>query len=400
MRLRRVFAGLLGVAFLALLATTPALGAKPVVVSCGQVITKDTKLANDLTNCPGIGLTVGADDVTLDLNGHAVDGNGVADSEGIQVNGHNRATVQHGTVTDFVEGVAVLFSTGTRVSDLSVSRQRHAAVFVSDSSNVSVERTASTEIAFAALFTTRSHGIRFERNSVSASGEGIAARVSDHLLIARNSLSGNTGGAGIDLFEDVDDSTVERNVLTGNGDGIALADGSERNLATRNSASGSGAGALLINAGSNRIEDNTLSDNVFAGLVVIGSDDNRIERNSIARNGHDPDAEGGIHVISNDDGSTSDRNAIARNDLIGNAPDGLLVDPGQTATLVNANRADRNADDGIDVDAPGTRVTGNTANRNGDLGIEAVAGVIDGGGNRAGGNGNPLQCTNVFCKSG
>jgi hypothetical protein len=35
---------------------------------------------------------------------------------------------------------------------------------------------------------------------------------------------------------------------------------------------------------------------------------------------------------------------------------------------------------------------------NADLGIEAVPGVIDGGGNKASGNGNPLQCSNVFCK--
>ena len=42
-----------------------------------RTITKDTKLANNLTNCLGNGIVIGADDITLDLNGHTVDGDGV-----------------------------------------------------------------------------------------------------------------------------------------------------------------------------------------------------------------------------------------------------------------------------------------------------------------------------------
>jgi parallel beta-helix repeat protein len=77
-----------------------------------------------------------------------------------------------------------------------------------------------------------------------------------------------------------------------------------------------------------------------------------------------------------------------------------VIDPGQRRNRVERNRANGNADDGIDVDAPGTRIARNAASGNGDLGIEAVPGVTDGGGNRASGNGNPLQCANVFCKTG
>jgi dipeptidyl aminopeptidase/acylaminoacyl peptidase len=39
----------------------------------------------------------------------------------------------------------------------------------------------------------------------------------------------------------------------------------------------------------------------------------------------------------------------------------------------------------------------NRANRNADLGIEAAEGVIDGGGNGAAGNGDPRQCAGVAC---
>ena len=45
-------------------------------VSCGDEITADTTLDSDLVDCPGNGIVIGADDITLDLNGHLVDGDG------------------------------------------------------------------------------------------------------------------------------------------------------------------------------------------------------------------------------------------------------------------------------------------------------------------------------------
>src|SRR5437868_5489743 len=42
-------------------------------VTCGQVITKSTTLDSDLTNCPGDGVVIGANNLTLDLNGHTID---------------------------------------------------------------------------------------------------------------------------------------------------------------------------------------------------------------------------------------------------------------------------------------------------------------------------------------
>jgi hypothetical protein len=46
-------------------------------VSCGATITTDTKLDSDLINCPSNGIVIGADNITLDLNGHTIGGDGV-----------------------------------------------------------------------------------------------------------------------------------------------------------------------------------------------------------------------------------------------------------------------------------------------------------------------------------
>ena len=39
---------------------------------CGATITKDTKLNKDLSDCPGVGIRIGADGITLDLDGHTI----------------------------------------------------------------------------------------------------------------------------------------------------------------------------------------------------------------------------------------------------------------------------------------------------------------------------------------
>src|SRR5207249_4792673 len=54
------------------------LTADPVFASvhCGGVITQDTTLHNDLIDCPGAGLTIGAAGISIDLNGHTIDGQG------------------------------------------------------------------------------------------------------------------------------------------------------------------------------------------------------------------------------------------------------------------------------------------------------------------------------------
>ena len=92
--------------------------------------------------------------------------------------------------------------------------------------------------------------------------------------------------------------------------------------------------------------------------------------------------------------------------MTGAAEDGIqLTGTGGQVRLV-ANEAVSNGDDGIHVGEIPLPVTErsvvlerNRADHNADLGIEAVPGVTDGGGNRARGNGNPLQCLVVVCRT-
>jgi hypothetical protein len=71
--------------------------AQAVGVFCGQTLTASTTVANDLTNCPGDGLVIGAAGITLDLNGHTIDGQ--LAGFGIRSDRFVNVTIEHGTIT-------------------------------------------------------------------------------------------------------------------------------------------------------------------------------------------------------------------------------------------------------------------------------------------------------------
>ena len=113
----------------AALAAAPAPSAEPGdgsqartrTVTCGQTLTESTILENDLTNCPGDGLVAGADGITIDLNGHTVDGQTLLTGKGIAISGFDRVTVENGTITGFDVGVSIVFGADrTQVRDLRI----------------------------------------------------------------------------------------------------------------------------------------------------------------------------------------------------------------------------------------------------------------------------------------
>lgn len=324
-------------------------------VSCGEIITTNTKLQADLVDCPGDGVVIGSDNITLDLGGHTIDGLGSAapfGSDGIDNSGgYDNVVIKNGTVTEFQQGVALVGTTGNVARNLIVAGNLGDAFFVD---------------GFAAL---DSNGNQLVGNRVFSNGGGIHLRGSSDNVIRANSSTGN-GGVGIAVTFSSENNTVNDNALTGNGgQGIFLLDG----------------------ANGNHLVRNVVAANTLTGVLIANSSTNAVAANRIAQNGGD-----GLGVVS-DFPLVSAGNVLARNDLTANDFDGIFVDPGTTETVVLANEAAENADDGIDVRNAATTITRNVADRNVDLGIDAVLGVLDGGGNRATGNGNPLQCVNVAC---
>lgn len=378
-----VAAGVISAAILVPLAFSLMIGvsqASAGQVSCGDTITSDTKLNHNLVNCANNGLLIGADNVTLNLNGHKIDGDGTPNGScnpvtdfcdfGIAFEGHDGVTVRHGSVREFEGGILVLEARHTRLLRVSAPRNHFGNIGVASSTrilvrNCSGDRSTSREGNGLGLFD--SHHIRVLHSSFRGNVHaGIKPVGSTNGLIKGNLLARN-GDEGM-LVEGGKGFRVKRNRFVRNGGGITLGPGS-RNVITRNRVFG-GHDGIRIEKGHR---------NLVAHNVVVHA------RRAGIRLGIKHPLIGGAH------------NVVRRNLVRDSHADGFLVGKRDRHSLVKRNVARGAGDDGFDTESRSTTLTRNRAVNNGDLGIEAVFSVIDGGGNKAHGNGNPLQCLNIVC---
>jgi parallel beta-helix repeat protein len=369
---------------LALALAAAALGAAPATMAaergtlaCGDTITRDTRLSLNLRDCPGDGLVIGADGITLDLDGHSVDGDSSGDDVGIEVAGHHGVTIANGSVREFGEGVLVLGGGDIAIQGMESADAGHGGITVDGSRGVVVEGNV-VRGAVAGIIVSRSDTVRVGANRVSASAlGGIPVFASQHVVVAGNTVTTSPDDAGIGLFDGSAQSQVTGNRVTRSGAGVVLNDGATENRVAGNVLSRDDSGVIVdVGTHDNRVVDNTIEDSAFEGIAVVGSDGNLVARNRVARNGG-VDAAGGIVVMPwpDDASATSDANVLADNAALDNGGDGIRVAEGQTGNLVRGNEADRNSR----------------------LGIDAAPGTLDGGGNRAQRNGDPRQCLGVVC---
>jgi len=379
----------LGIVGLVVLNDAEAAGKPP---GCGDTITTDTSLHKDLVDCPNNGIIIGADGVTLDLNGHTIDGDGAPAAGcnprkqfcdvGVLNEGHDGVTVRHGRVREFEVGVLVLRARQNRILGVSSARNGGIGIVLFDVVRSLVRNSsASGSIAHntgAGLGLFSSHHVRVLHSSFRHNGDmGIAADSASHNLIKGNLLARNRN-FGI--------------VLRGRA--------ADRNQVSRNRSVRDGAIGIFIEGSRNVIARNRISHPLRregVGIEVDGGNHNVIARNSIRDTegrgisvdfSRDPEVSGGPPVAGN---------VVRRNHIRRAGKDGVHVNFGAKHTLLKRNHAFGAKDDGLDANNSTTKLTRNEARRNRDLGIEAVRGVVDGGGNIARHNGDPRQCTNVVC---
>jgi parallel beta-helix repeat protein len=357
---------------------------------CGDTITTDVTLHHNLVNCPNNGLIIGADNITLDLNYHTIDGDGTSIAgcdpqtefcdEGIPNLGHDGVTVVHGSVREFDYGVIVGEVRHNRLLDISATSNRFSGMVVFNSARSSVQNSSvarnglHTDQAGIVLFHSRR--TRILHNSIRHNGDiGLFMPRSDRNQIRGNRLRHHPE-AGVNV-EGGDGNRISHNLLTRDGDGIII--GGNRNAVIRNRIRKSRTGPQ---SGGNGIHAAAGHDNLIAGnIVALAATGIRV---SLKR-----DELGGKPGATN--------TVIHGNRLRRANDDGLLVMSTAKHTLLRRNSARHSQDDGIDTHSRSTTLTGNRAVRNGDLGISARRGVIDGGGNIARNNGDPRQCTNIVC---
>jgi parallel beta-helix repeat protein len=374
-------------------------------VSCGATITTNTRLDSDVTNCPSNGIVIGADNITLDLDGHTVGGDGVPAGscfeEGVcdlgisNSAGHAGVTIKGGAVRGFDVGISVGGSEN-RIQGVASANNSTFGMIVGDSTRSRIDHNSSTDDGVSGILMFDSSDTRIDHNSVAGTtGYAMPVFGSSHNRFEQNVLAHDQHG--ILLEESSDDNEVRGNRIS-HGGSIEVGHSGDNRI-DGNVLTDPSDGILLGEAQRTRVSDNSVTDAGVGfpetggfGILLDGADDSLVERNAVS-GGNGP----AIFVTSLESLGTSNRNVISHNVANSRFSDGILVNGDATATLLERNTANGNGHDGIEASAAGTTLTSNTANFNHELGIEAVPGVIDGGGNQASGNGNPLQCTNVTC---
>lgn len=244
-----------GMALAVLVSFTTLVGeAHAAGVACGQVITQSTTLDADVGPCPGHGVIIGADNITLDLGGHTVFGATAAtsDSSGIHVGVRNRVVIRNGTVRGFGNGVALLYGGSAHT----------------------VERLV--------VLDNRCDGILLVGSYFST--------------VRSNEVRGN-GCDGVPVVGSVS-NTIEGNLIAGNGHhGVHFRQGglssraNNSNMLRSNVISGNGADGVALGtfAGNNSVVGNSIADNAQSGVhVYVFSHDqccSLIQGNQLARNG-------------------------------------------------------------------------------------------------------------------
>jgi parallel beta-helix repeat protein len=377
-KVRHVGIGTLGTAALLLIAGSGQAAAAP--LACGDTITHDTVLHHDLTNCPSNGIVIGADNITLHLNGHHITGNGKPVSScpenqacdiGLVNDGHDDITLKDGSLRRFDSGVVVGGASRNRVIHISSSKNVFFGFVMFDLSRSLIRDSSGSgnlapEGDGLGLFGT--HGIHVLHNTFRRNAQiGIHVADSTHNLIKGNDFSSRTSDFGV------------------------LIDGN-RNRVSRNHCVNNGACVLVATGNHNEIVRNRASGGVNGMAVEMG------QHNLLAHNFIRHPSRQGIYLGLKSPLIGGGENIVRRNRVRGSESDGFQVNEKDGHSRLKGNVSIGSKDDGFDIESGSLRVTGNRALRNGGLGIEAVRGVADGGGNVAHGNGDPRQCTHVSCR--
>jgi hypothetical protein len=217
-------------------------------------------------------------------------------------------------------------------------------------------------------------GLAVVHGTIIGFTRGVALEVSNSVV--RNLIL-DDGSTGVDVRGDNNTLTRNRSHNGGFAGIIVRGDGS---VLDRNVADGS---EFCVRAIGDQlsITRNTVTG-CIVGISVEGYSTALVARNTSAG------SQDGIDVF----GSGA---RVEHNTASGNSRGIAVVDP-QALVLHNV-ASDNSVGSGIESSAPGTTLTRNRADRNANYGIEAP-GAVDGGGNRAKHNGNPAQCLGVSCR--
>jgi parallel beta-helix repeat protein len=267
-------------------------------VACGAEITADTTLDADLKCTGGPALIVTADNITLDLGGHTISGDGSTSNAhpGILLRNVKGVTVQKGTVQHFGAGVAIEGGANNVVQNMTLQDN------VGDP-----DGDYGDGVALSGTSGNKIQGNTVRRNGpfsgISLVGACTQNQILSNVVTDNNMLPGDPSRGRQDMGIRVEGPAANNNVISGNtvtgsgADGIVVLptcanpqtgcagtpgnEGNEisKNMSHKNGTSGNGSGIRLFTVAApvaptkTTISDNVTNQNTTNGISVDAAGD-------------------------------------------------------------------------------------------------------------------------------
>jgi parallel beta-helix repeat protein len=233
-------------------------------LSCGASITADVRLEEDLT-CSGDALSVDANGLKINLNGHTIRGNGTGN--GITVRGRSDIVVHGGTVRNFTTGIFVAQSTGVVVKDNDFTANREAVFLNGASGNVVKANRAWQNTQRGIMLRPTTSGIvstdnQVVDNTLTDNPSGILVFGQSENTLKANRIAGSSVGAFDLTGGGGSRNVIKENVLTSSAVGIKFGTGWTGNYIIGNTLASNTCG--LAGPG----VQNIYKDNVFTANTI------------------------------------------------------------------------------------------------------------------------------------
>jgi parallel beta-helix repeat protein len=304
--------------------------------SCGDTVTGDVTLTRDLS-CAGTALTIGDNDVTIDCQGHTLDGNLIG--YGIVNGGYDNVTIKNCVIREFETGIYLFAAADNNKLEFNTIFSNVAyGVYLNDSWSADLNQNNIYSNSFNGLYLYDSKYTNVTDNNFQSNGwHGVQIKPEvgdpgsgDYNYFTSNTMSSN-GWSGVGI-------NTGHNTFTGDSANSNLAYGFHVSNAAYNTFTDvdamSDVSGFYITGATGTTVTSTVVNNTDVwhskdyGVQIINSTNTTIEKSDIYDTIEDGDSETDIAVYVS--GSTG---TILRQDTIRQSERGVLVNNSDGTTI-------------------------------------------------------------------
>ena len=203
-------------------------------------------LTADITNSGASKcMNITAEDITLDCQGHTIDGTDAGGSYGVYSNQYN-TTVKNCVITNWEMGICYEGSNNGLIQN----------------------NTINSNSVWAAIYLASSSNTRITNNTANSNYDGFFLESSSNNTITENTITNNAGD-GIYLCTSSNNNTITDNTVNSNGGKGIFLQSSSNNTVTNNTANSNSRGISLESWSSNNtIYSNKFENNTNYGIYI------------------------------------------------------------------------------------------------------------------------------------